>query len=416
MSVSDLCQRERDVLGALRVAVAARANREREIATTLAAARAQAASARVAAQRSAEAELKRAHRAREMAQAALRRPGLLEMLDATAAAPPRAAAESRPEPALAAAAAACGTAAAEVDRAVEALERWQEARARRRRWLIALGTLGVLLLVVLVGAGSYVYVTVDQPYRAAVAALNAGQWETARSKLGELPGFAQNYQSARTVLRESYYRPATQAMAAGQWSAARDQLLHLATVDSSYKDAPQLLEESDYQLARAALAARRWSDAADAFLALTALAPDYKDVTAVVLASPDFLGALARGEAGTRTIGLTVRNGETVDVGGVQITTAARGTNFCNGFDFETTAVNNTGAVFVLAETVAGTGALWGGGVPQDDCYSSTVHNPVPVTMAGNQTTVLGFRDLGSAGPTTAVLTVGSLRLTWRVR
>ena len=143
-------------------------------------------------------------------------------------------------------------------------------------------------------------------YRPGSAALENGQWQTARREfLGLLVliedwdgvVIAQaNYQDAQDLLREAYYRPAMAAFDMQDWQRAREELFDLFDLiadieqveskDAQYKDAQEVLRRSYYVPGKMALEAQNWSVAREHFEPLvSAIDPDFEDARDLLVAA-----------------------------------------------------------------------------------------------------------------------------------
>jgi hypothetical protein len=82
----------------------------------------------------------------------------------------------------------------------------------------------------------------EQRYRSAVVALEAEEWDKARSELRQLRlGDERYYKDARTLLLESYYRPAMLAIDRGQWEDAAKSIREIIKLDFEYEDTVDLV-------------------------------------------------------------------------------------------------------------------------------------------------------------------------------
>ena len=224
------------------------------------------------------AQLAEARQARESAQAALAQAGLQHLLEQTRPSPATARAGADPAQELARCVSVATVAPPppwSIQARIETLQRWRKAAALRRGLLTAFAVVGILFVA---AAGFLVHRAwrIERTYRAAVAALDAGEWEKAQAELQQLISLDSNYKDAQTLLRESYYRPAVAALEAGEWEMARADLEQLGSIDGNYKDAQTLLRESYYRPTIAAIDAKDWKAAATTLALLVQVDRSYK--------------------------------------------------------------------------------------------------------------------------------------------
>jgi tetratricopeptide (TPR) repeat protein len=133
-------------------------------------------------------------------------------------------------------------------------------------------------------------------YRAAEAALHAGQYKRSREELTDLAVLDSSYRDSRTLYLESHYRPAAAALEAARWDEARIELQHLLALDPAYKDAQMLYRESHYRSAVRLLADGHWPQARAELEQLKVLDSSYKDI-ATLLRESYYRAALAELDA-----------------------------------------------------------------------------------------------------------------------
>lgn len=131
------------------------------------------------------------------------------------------------------------SASEDLQKGVAELKR-RRAHAEQARQLIIAGVVCALLLTVAGGWWGVQAWTTEQLYQSATNALEAGEWDAARSNLLQLQSREANYKDSNTLLRETYYGPAVQYLASGQPDRSRRELEALAKLDPGYKDATKL--------------------------------------------------------------------------------------------------------------------------------------------------------------------------------
>ena len=291
----DLLQQQRELLRALRQATARRAKAEADAEARCRADRETADAALNQDRQTATAQLVEARQAQELAQAALAQAGLQGLLEQTRPSPPVARPGADPAQELAHSVSVATKAPTIIQDSIEALQRWRDAAASRRRLLTAFAVVAILILAA-AGFLGYRLWQSEQLYQSAVAALEAGQWDTAQAKLQQLVSVDSNYKDVQTLLRESYYRSAVAALEAGQWATAQTALQQLVSMDSSYKDAQTLLPESYYRSAVAALEAGQCDEARAELEQLLDVDDNYSDAQ-MLLCESYYRPALAYLEA-----------------------------------------------------------------------------------------------------------------------
>ncbi|MBU2483313.1 MAG: hypothetical protein KJ760_19690 [Proteobacteria bacterium] len=307
----------------------------------------------------------------------------------------------------------------------------------------------LILIVVAMMAGVRAYQThqKEQIYQQALTALEAGQWETARARVGELSSRDNNYKDARTLMLESYYRPAVQALEAGQWQTARAELQQLSiygdyrdthtllcesyyrpavaaleageweearaelqqltSIDSNYKDAQTLLRESYYRPAVAAIETSQWDAAAEAIIQLGRLDLTYKDTPDLIATYAELDRALAR---------RPLASGDSIVMNGIKITVSRIGRWACAaGFAFEVVMTNTSPAAKSLILDVSGTSIAAREG---DSCdyFGSSELKHQSISISGRQFIMYRGRDIGENGPTIVSVTMDSLTVQWKLR
>ena len=159
---------------------------------------------------------------------------------------------------------------------VEDLVRWRAAQTRRRQALIFAG------IVVIVAVGFSVYwgyrqFSLGWHYHQAQAALEAGEWEQARTEANAVLELNEGQEGAQEIVLETYYRAAVNALEGEEWDKARAELSTLQEISPSYRDTYTLMHESHYRPAKAALDAGEWEQSRANLAALREMDPYYED-------------------------------------------------------------------------------------------------------------------------------------------
>jgi tetratricopeptide (TPR) repeat protein len=305
MAGPELAQRQHSLLRSLRQANVQRTSAESDAESRCKADREATDSALSLARQSANGQLAEAHKIQEQAETALAQAGLQHLLGQTRLDVPISQSDADPAQELVRSVDAANAAIQEgrnrssLQTDIEAWQKWQETIRSRRRIMTSIAATTLLFILgvaVVLGYQMWRNNRLESLYQTTAQALNAGEWERARTTLQELFSIDNNYKDTQTLLRESYYRPAATALETEQWEKARSELQTLISMDSDYKDAQTLLRESYYRPAVMAFQAGQWKKAQVEAQGLLSLDNNYKNV-ATMLCESYYRSAIVYSEA-----------------------------------------------------------------------------------------------------------------------
>lgn len=148
-----------------------------------------------------------------------------------------------------------------LSKAVGALGAERRTRSNRRTALAVTAVIGILAIVV---AGFSVIAArnrasrLEALYQVAVSALEAKEWDVARSQFQQVQAEAPGYKDSAELLKEAYYRSADAARSEGDCAAALRTLRSLRQIDASYKNSSVYWADCSRQVLGSYVERRDW--------------------------------------------------------------------------------------------------------------------------------------------------------------